>query len=475
MTCQLLVESPEGVTVEVRGILDSASSASFVSERIAQSLRLKRSSCNTRISGIGGLSLSPFTQSVATFTIAPSHCPSKRMNLSAIVVPRVTCDLPVAPVAYDPSWNHLADLRLADPKFGIPGRVNLLLGIDIFTCVLRQGRRHGPSNAPIAFETDFGWVLAGTCTNSVTTDNTDVVAHHVSVQNDDSDNLRKFWEIEEPTHTDGPLTIEEKVVAEHFQKSHYRASDGAFVVPLPKKAHHEPIGESRSMAVKRFLSMERSLFAKNRFEEFASVMNEYVELKHAELVPPSDLDKPPNEVFYLPMHAVRKDSSSTTKLRVVFDASAKSSTGVSLNDTLLVGHTVHSSLTDVLFHFRSRVALITDVSKMYRAVKLADFDKDLHRFVWRNDPGEPLKDYRMNRVTFGVSASGYAANMSVKQNALELTDCYPLAARAVRKEFYVDDGLTGADSIDEAVESPRNVFEGWIPFKEVELELSSSG
>ena len=66
------------------------------------------------------------------------------------------------------------------------------------------------------------------------------------------------------------------------------------------------------------------------------------------LSPPLDINKTPDKIFYLPMHAVRKDSSSTTKLRIVFDASAKTTNGVSLNDTLLVGHTVHSSLADVL-------------------------------------------------------------------------------------------------------------------------------
>ena len=84
---------------------------------------------------------------------------------------------------------------------------------------------------------------------------------------------------------------------------------------------------------------------------------------HAEPVPLADLDRHPSQVFYLPMHVVRKDSSTTMKIRAVFDASAKSSTGVSLNDTLLVGPTVHSTLIDVLLRFRLyRIALTTDVS-----------------------------------------------------------------------------------------------------------------
>ena len=76
------------------------------------------------------------------------------------------------------------------------------------------------------------------------------------------------------------------------------------------------------------------------------------------------------------------------------DASAKTLTGISLNETLLVGPTVHSTLIDVLLRFRlHRVALTADVSRMYRAIALTDTDKDLHRFVWRDSPHDPLRDF----------------------------------------------------------------------------------
>ena len=142
-------------------------------------------------------------------------------------------------------------------------------------------------------------------------------------------------------------------------------------------------------------------------------MEEYFDLNHAEPVPPDDLQKPPQETFYLPIHVVRKEHSTTTKVRVVFDASAKSANGVSLNDTLLVRPTIHPPLIDVLLRFRShRIALTADISKMYRAIELAPSDRDLHRFVWRNSIKDPLRDYWMTRVTFGVSASSFAANMA---------------------------------------------------------------
>ena len=120
--------------------------------------------------------------------------------------------------------------------------------------------------------------------------------------------------------------------------------------------------QSRSQAVRRFLTMERSLHSRKQFSEFAAVVEEYFTLGHAEQVPSADLQKPPQQVFYLPMHAVRKDSSTTTKLRVVFDASAKSSTGVSLNDTLMIGPNIHPPLVEVLLRFRLYpVALTVDV------------------------------------------------------------------------------------------------------------------
>ncbi len=121
---------------------------------------------------------------------------------------------------------------------------------------------------------------------------------------------------------------------------------------------------------------------KGQFEDFEAVMRKYVDMGHAELVPDNAMGKSESQVFYLPMHAVYKSSSTTTKIRAVFDASAKSASGVSLNDTLLVGQTVHFSLIDVLFRFRHhRIALTADVSKMYRAVALVESDRDLHRFV----------------------------------------------------------------------------------------------
>ncbi|XP_064396444.1 uncharacterized protein LOC135343372 [Halichondria panicea] len=426
MTCQVMVETPQGV-VKARALLDTGSSASFVSERLAQALHLRRSTQNARICGIAGLQHSDGKQSVTQIIISSMQSSGKKHK----------------------NWKHLDGLTLADPDYNKTGRIDILLGIGVFVDVIRFGRRSGPRDSPTALNTEFGWVLAGSTGSQ---DNTTLVTTHLTSVLTGDDILRQFWEVEEKAVPNCTLTLEERSAIEHFQTNYVRKEDGRFMVPLPKRPQDSKIGESRAQAVRRFLSFERSIHSKGIFPEVRKVIEEYFDDQHAEEVPTDDLEKPQDKVFYLPIHVVHKESSTTTKVCAVFDASATTSTGTSLNSTLMVGPTVHPPLLDVLIRFRNhRIAMIADVSRMYRAVLLTDNDKDLHRFVWRNSIAEPLKDYRMTRVTFGVSASSFVANMCVKQNAIDLESEYPCAAKQVHTSFYVDDYLGGADSSQEAV------------------------
>ena len=154
-------------------------------------------------------------------------------------------------------------------------------------------------------------------------------------------------------------------------------------------------------------------------------------------------------MFYLPMHGVKKECSSTTKLRVVFDASAKSSTSVSLNDTLMVGLTLYPNLTDVLIRFRSYpFAIAGDISKMYRAVQLTPGDRDLRRFLWQPNLTSAIQDYRMKHVAFGVASSPYLVTQVLQQTAHDFGEEFTLAKPHILSSFYVDDCLAGADSLE---------------------------
>ena len=274
----------------------------------------------------------------------------------------MTCDLPVIPVTPQLSWNDISDIPLADPDYG-PGRINQLLGVDIFIASLLHGWRVGPRvGSPTAFETKFGWVPAGLVESQGRPPQ--VATHHASLISGD-DLRRKFWEIEESPGNNIDLPPEERAAVSHLKENHCHNKDGQFIVPLPKKLDPPSLGESRSQAVESFLSLERSLQSKNEFSAFNSMMQEYFDLCHAEPVPGADLEKPEKGVFFLPTHTVKKESSTTTKIRAMFDASARSSSAVSLKNLLLVEPTVHSPLIDVLLNFQlHRVALTTDVSNL---------------------------------------------------------------------------------------------------------------
>ena len=100
MTCHILIRAPDGTSVEARALLDNASSASFISERLAQSLRLPRAKQNARISGIAGLSHDSTNQSLTSFSISPVTSSQLKISVTAVVVPKVTCDLPFSPIPF---------------------------------------------------------------------------------------------------------------------------------------------------------------------------------------------------------------------------------------------------------------------------------------------------------------------------------------------------------------------------------------
>ena len=205
------------------------------------------------IFGIAGISRNSPSQAIAHITFTAVRCPTKQISIAAIVVPHVTCNMPLHPVAFDEKWKHITDLPLADPSFGHPGQIDILLGIDILVQVHLHGRRIG---SPAALETALGWVLAGG--GSACYPSTEVITYHTSLSPSD-DLLQKFLEIEESPTSKPLFSPEERAVVQHFEANHFCMDDSRFVVPFPRKKIVKPLGESRSQYVRHFLSLEYSL------------------------------------------------------------------------------------------------------------------------------------------------------------------------------------------------------------------------
>ena len=171
------------------------------------------------------------TQYISNFRISAIKSLRRKIDITTVIVPKVTYDLPVHHVPFDSKWKHLTSLSLADPTFERPGRIDILLGVNVFADVLRQGQQTGPAGSPVAFATEFGWVLSGQPEPSSSTEH--VTTHHTSVAFKDG-TLCKFWEIEEAPTSVVALSLEERGLLIHFKTNHSHTEGGRFIVPLPK-------------------------------------------------------------------------------------------------------------------------------------------------------------------------------------------------------------------------------------------------
>ena len=158
------------------------------------------------------------------------------------------------------------------------------------------------------------------------------------------------------------------------------------------------------------------------------------------MIPFCELNPSPRDSFYLPTHGGVKEDSSTTKLRIVFDGSASTSTGVSLNDSLLDTPNFFPKPVNILTRFRTyNVALTSDVGKMFREVSLRLEDRDFRRFLRRDPDTNKLQECRMTCLTFGIKTSPFLASRVLRQLAKDLKERYPEASEIIRTSFYVDD------------------------------------
>ena len=152
----------------------------------------------------------------------------------------------------------------------------------------------------------------------------------------------------------------------------------------------------------------------------------------------------------MPHHAILRPStpSSTTKLRVVFDASAKMLPGkVSLNEALLVGGTVQNDLFTILLSFQKhRVAFTADLSKMYRQILVTPSHTCYQRIFWRANQSDRLRVLELTTVTYGTASAPFLATRCLTQLCEDDGDKFPLAANIIRNDCYVDDIISGANT-----------------------------
>ncbi|XP_012538966.1 uncharacterized protein LOC105838152 [Monomorium pharaonis] len=286
----------------------------------------------------------------------------------------------------------------------------------------------------------LGWIVAGSSAKQNIIKKASCYLTSLKTQ------IAKFWTIEEIATS--KIKSNEEVSSEtHFANHTIRNDERRYVVHLPFRYPEHRIGDSHTVALKRLLALERKLNRDTTLKaEYTRVIEAYKTLGHMSLVAcPRDDD------FYMPHHAVIKQSSNTTKVRIVFDALTKSKDNVSLNDLLMVGPTVQEKLFSHLIRFRTYNYVITaNIEKMYRQVLVYEDDRRHQMILWREN--DEIKIYQLNMLTFGVSSSPFLTIRAVQQLAVDDGHLFPKAAAVLKQHLYVDDLLTGANSVQKARE-----------------------
>ena len=425
----------------VRALLDSGSELNFISERLARLLKLKSQPIVMSISGVNHCTTNASKRTNAQIF---SNCTTFHFNLSCVIIHKISECLPsnsfsTANLKFP---NHI---ELADPSFHVKGEIDLLIGAQLFFELLEPNQVYLNENFLLQ-ETKLGYVVVNSVSSTPSVVNRGT-CHYIQPTLEQL--VGKFWELD--NFQNSIVQTADEVLCERiFMEGHKRLRDGRYSVPLPFQQNAD-LGTSKSRAIKRLKSLE-SKFRKDRdFKDgYSRVISDYLQQGHAEQVPEDQIENP--QTFYLPHHGVTKESSNTTKLRVVFDASAKSSNHKSLNDVLLIGPNIQSNLYSILLRFRQhKIAVTADISQMYRQILVHPEHHDYQRFLWRFEENAPIETYRLKTVTFGVAPAPFLAIRTLHQLSLDEKHNFPNAYDQIRNNMYVDDLITGANTVEEVL------------------------
>ncbi|XP_075162489.1 uncharacterized protein LOC142235120 [Haematobia irritans] len=346
------------LTYTERALVDSGSEGTFISRRLFNLLKLPFKHTNAKISGLNH-TISASVQKECSFLLCSNTDDTIEIFASALVVPHLSGNLPSSTFDIG-TLSALPNIPLADPKFFESSKIDILLGGGHFA--INNSSRPKAANLR---------------------------------------EISRFWEVEDLPRKKFTSSSDQFCESLYVHTTR-RNEEGRYIVSLPfKEAYPKDIdiAQSRRIAMAQYFRNEARLIRTPAFkDEYDNVLAEYISLKHMSKVFPSNLYED-SKNYYLPHHAVIRPESVTTKVRVVFNASAPSSNG----------------------------------------------DKD-------------LEDFELKTVTFGVNCAPYLAIRTMIQLADDVQSQYPKASEILRNCMYVDDALAGSHSISEAIESRNQLI-----------------
>ncbi|XP_015124484.1 uncharacterized protein LOC107046388 [Diachasma alloeum] len=318
--------------------------------------------------------------------------------------------------------------------------ISLLIGADVVGR-LYTGGLHNLDSGITAVETRLGWTLLGKASQPQS-EEADPALLTVSMFVQEA-NVNQLWDLDVLGITDAVQKISKEAhqqqVLMKFHDITRINAQGRYEVLLPWKENHPSLPDNRFLAEKGLDPTWTRLKAKNMVSDYEKIFYEWLEEGIIERVPEDEVNNPGH---YIPHRSVIKENS-TTRIRPVFDASAKGKIGPLLNECLETGPNLIELILSLLMRFREkRIGVIADVRKAFLQISVDPEDRDFLRVLWRPTHNPDIREhYRHLRVVFGVSSYGKYRAMENTESQVEI-----ITLEKLRGSFYVDNCVTSVHS-----------------------------
>lgn len=364
-------------------LIDEGSQRSFITSRLAKLLRLKplwRESL--LLSGFAKNQTGVQYYDVTQFFIVGLN--GSLIKIKAIIIEHLVSPLDDPHRKLAASLPHLRGLQLAHPPSEATSfNIDILIGANFYWTLVSDKVIRGAG--PTATESRIGYLLSGPLSaSSVNNKASDsVLALHVSAM--ENFDLSKFWSVEglgiQPE-------LERDTTTNIYQSQCIEFRGSQYAAKLPWKSDHPDLSPNRQVCQRRTRgTIKRAAKNPKLLAVYQEISSDQLDRGFIERVPPGEINSP--RCHYIPHFAVEKESA-TTPLRIVYDCSCKTATGVSLNDCLETGPPLQNDMMEILLRFRvHRIGLSADIEKAFHKIILHESDHDFIRFLWTSNINNP--------------------------------------------------------------------------------------
>ncbi|XP_033218344.1 uncharacterized protein LOC117173810 [Belonocnema kinseyi] len=393
-----------------RLLLDGGSQPNFISEKLASKLKLDQIKIDMPFGGLGQLVTRANYKVKAKIQSRINAC---EHEIELVALPTITSLLPSRFVDKG-SLSLPHGIKLAYPEFNKPAEIDILIGATLYYKLLSTGQIVMKEQPNVTLQkTLLGWIIAGEV--AVKQSASPRACHLVTLDS----KITRFWEIDSIPQKK-LLSLDEQKCEKFYSETTTRRSDGVYVVRLPFNDQRDKLGNNYYNALNRAYSQERKLSKNPSLKEaYTGKLCRYRDLGHLREITNTNTR---DQGYYIPhLDVTKRDYEASRLKRIVFDGS-------------------------------HNIVLAGDLQKMFRCIQVHEDDVKYQKIPWRNDSSEQMRVFVLTTVTQGTACAPYLAARTLHQLEIDEGGRYPQAAQFLKNDFYVDDLLTGASSLEAAVE-----------------------